>query len=46
MPEYVFSLTCIFPYKDWIYDSALIRSCTENKGQRKTVFCHILQSGL
>ena len=35
MPEYRFSLTRIFPYKDKIYDYVLIR---EDTGQRKPVF--------
>ena len=35
MPEYGFSLTRIFPYKDRIGDAALIR---ENMDQRKPVF--------
>ena len=41
MREYVFSLTRIFPYKDRIEDSVLIR---ENTGQWKPVFSHILSS--
>ena len=32
MPESVFSLTPILPYKDGIYDSVLIR---KNTGQKK-----------
>ena len=38
MPEYGFSLTCIFPYKDKIFDSFFIQ---ENTGQRKLVIWHI-----
>ena len=41
MPEYLFSLTRIFSYKDRIYDSVLM---WENKGQRKPVLWHILRS--
>ena len=41
MPEYGFSLTLVFPYKDRIYDSVLI---PENMGQRKSVLRHILPS--
>ena len=41
MPEYRFSLTRIFPYKDKIYDYVLIR---EDTGQRKPVFWNILCS--
>ena len=43
MPEYRFSLTCIFPYKDKIDDSVLIRNYT---GQRKSIFWHILCSNV
>ena len=39
MREYGFSLTRIMPYKDRIYDSALI---PENTGQQKPLFSHIL----
>ena len=39
MPEYGFSLTCIFRYKDRIYDYVLIRGDT---GQKKPVFWNIL----
>ena len=42
MPEYGFSLTCIFPYKDRIYDYVLIRGDT---GQKKPVFFNILCRG-
>ena len=46
MPEYGFSLTRTFPYKDRIkdrtYDSALIQ---ENIGQKKPVLWHFLRSG-
>ena len=41
MPEYGFSLTCIFRYKDRIYDYVLIRGDT---GQKKPVFWNILCS--
>ena len=41
MPEYGFSMTCIIPYKDRIFDSVLIREYT---GQRKPVLWHILGS--
>ena len=41
MPEYGFSLTCIFRYKDRIYDDVLIRGDT---GQKKPVFWNILCS--
>ena len=39
MPEYGFTVAVIFPCKDRIKDSVLVR---ENTGQRKTVFWHIL----
>ena len=38
MPEYGFCLNRIFPYKDRIVNSVLIK---ENTGQRKPVFWHI-----
>ena len=41
MPEYGFSLTRIFLYKDRIYNFVLIR---EDTGQRKPVFWNILCS--
>ena len=41
MPEYRFSLTFSFLYKDRIIDSILI---WESTGQRKVVFWHILRS--
>ena len=41
MREYGFSLTCILPYKDRIYNYVLIR---EKTGQWKPVFSHILYS--
>ena len=41
MPEYGFSLTRIFLYKDRIYNYVLIR---EDTGQRKPVFWNILCS--
>ena len=41
MPEYRFSLTFSFLYKDRIIDSILI---WESTGQRKLVFWHILRS--
>ena len=41
MPEYRFSLTRFFLYKDRIYDFVLIR---ENTDQRKLVFWHNLRS--
>ena len=41
MPEYGFSLTRIFLYKDRIYDYVLTR---EDMGQRKPVFWNILCS--
>ena len=41
MPEYGFSLTRIFPYKERFVDSVLV---PENTGQRKPVFWHILRS--
>ena len=41
MPKCEFSLTRIFPYKDRIEDSVLIR---EYMDQRKPVFWHILLS--
>ena len=41
MPENRFSLTPIFPYKDRIVDSVLIREYTS---QRKPVFWHVLHS--
>ena len=42
MRECGFSLISIFPYKDRIYNSVLIR---ENTGQWKPVFLHILCNG-
>ena len=41
MPECEFFLTCIFTYKDRIYDSVLI---WENMGQTISEFWYILQS--
>ena len=41
MREYGFSLKCILPYDDRVYDYVLLR---ENTGQRKPVFSHILRS--
>ena len=41
MPEYRFSLTRIFPYKDRIYDYVLIQEVT---CYRKPVFWNILPS--
>ena len=41
MPQYVFSLTQIFPFKDIIFDSVLIG---ENADQKKPVLLHILRS--
>lgn len=41
VPEYRFSLTCIFPYKDRIYNSVLIRKWM---GQTKPLLWHILRS--
>ena len=41
MPEYSFSLTRYFPYKDRIVDSVFIQ---EYKSQRKPVFSHVLRS--
>ena len=41
MPEYGFSLTRTFLYKDKIEDSVLKQ---KNKGQEKPVFWHILRS--
>ena len=41
MREYGLSLTRIFPYKDTIVDSIILR---DNKGQQKTVFSHNLHS--
>ena len=41
MPEYGFSLTCIFPYKDRIVDSV---QPGEYMGQRKPAIWHILHS--
>ena len=41
MPEYGFSLTRIFRYKDRIVDFVLI---PESAGQRKPVFWHILRN--
>ena len=35
MPEYKFSLACIFPYKNRIEDSVLVLECED---QRKPVF--------
>ena len=43
IPEYGFSLTRLFPYKDSICDSDVIREYT---GHRKPEFCHILHSEL
>ena len=40
MPGYGFSQTRIFPYKDRIVDSVVIR---ENTGQRKPRFWHMLR---
>ena len=42
MPKHGFPLTRLFPYKDRIYDSVLIR---RNLGQRKPVFWYILRTG-
>ena len=39
MPEYGFSLMCIFSYKDRIVDFVLI---LENMGKRKLIFSQIL----
>ena len=39
MPEQGFSLNCIFPYENKIYNSVFIQ---ENAGQRKPVLWHIL----
>ena len=41
MPEKRFSLTRVFPYKDKIFDSILIR---ENMGQRKPMFWYVFRS--
>ena len=41
MPEYCFSLTYFYRYKDRIEDSGLIQ---ENTGQRKSVLYHLLGS--
>ena len=41
MPEYKFSLACIFPYKDRIKGFIRILG---NKSQRKPVFWHIAHS--
>ena len=41
MPEYGFSLTRIFAYKDRNFDSVFVR---KNTGQRKLIFCHRLRS--
>ena len=41
MPEYRFSLTLIFPYKNKIEDFVFIR---EYEGQRKPVVWHFLRS--
>ena len=41
IPEYEFSLTHFFPYKDKIYQSVFIR---ENTSQREPAFWHILRS--
>ena len=41
MPEYGFSLTHMFLYKDRVYDYFLIR---EDTGQRKPIVCNILRS--
>ena len=38
MPEYEFSLTHVFPYKDIIYDSVIV---WENAGQRTPVCWYI-----
>ena len=43
MSDYGFSLTRIFPYKDGIYDSVLIRENTDN---RKPVLWYIFWSGI
>ena len=43
MREYVLSMTRILPYKDKIYDFVYIR---ENTGQWKSVFSHVLCSGM
>ena len=43
MPEYGFSLACIFQYKDIIYGSVFIPEYT---GQRKPAFWQILRSTL
>ena len=43
MREYGFSVTCVLPYNDTIYDFVLIR---ENTGHWKPVFLHILCSEL
>ena len=43
MREYGFSVTCILPYNDTVYDFVLIR---ENTGHWKPVFLHILCSEL
>ena len=41
MPEYKFSLICIFPYNDRIEDFTFIR---EHAGQKNPVFWHMLGS--
>ena len=41
--EYGFSLTFLFPYKDRIIDSVLMR---ENTGQGKPAFSHVLRNVL
>ena len=43
MPEYMFSLTFIFPYKDIFFESVLIRV---NMDQRKPMSWHTLRSVL
>ena len=41
MPEYKFSLICIFPYKERIEDFILIH---EHEGQKNPVLWHMLGS--
>lgn len=41
MPEYGFSLICIFPHKERIYNLVLTR---KNVDQRKPLFWHVLCS--
>ena len=43
MQEYGFSVTCILPYKDKIYDFVLKQ---KNAGHGKPAFSHILYSEL